>query len=106
MSKFTKYKGEDDGKEQGLQDKPSGPEDGLFVLCKKISSNEQIEKVAVLPDTDKIKASPSSRPLEGSDFLASFDKFSASDKFAGKIRSSLFGGFGGDIPIDSFLQTI
>ena len=43
MSEFPKYEGEDDGEEKGLKNKPSGAENSLLILGKKIPAYKKVQ---------------------------------------------------------------
>jgi hypothetical protein len=57
-----------------LQNKPSGAKDGLFVLSIKISPNEKVKQISILPNAPKIKTSPTSGRFEYGNILLFFDE--------------------------------
>jgi hypothetical protein len=75
LSEFTKDKGKNNGKEKGLENKPSGAKNGLFVLGKKVPAYKKVEKVPVLPDTGKVKPRPPSGWFESGNFILIQDVF-------------------------------
>ena len=74
LSKFSEDKGENNGKEKGLENKPSWAKNGLFVLGKEVSAYKKVKQVAVLPDSGKVKTRPSSGWFEYGNFLFCLDK--------------------------------
>ena len=74
LSEFPENKGENNGEEKGLENKPSGAKNRLFVLGKKVPTYKKVEKVAILPDTGKVKSRPPSGCFEYSNFLLCFDE--------------------------------
>ena len=74
FSEFTEDKGKDNGQEKGLEYKPSGTKNSLFVLGKKVTTNKKVKKISVLPDTGKVKPGPPSGWFKNGNFLRVFDK--------------------------------
>ena len=74
LSKFTEDEGENNGKEKGLKNKPSGTEYRLLILGKKIPAYKKVKQVAVLPDTGKVKSRPPSGWFEYGNILLCFDE--------------------------------
>jgi hypothetical protein len=59
LCEFTEDEGENNGQKEGLENKPSGAKNGLFVLGKEVPAYKKVQKVAVFPDPGKVKPSPS-----------------------------------------------
>jgi hypothetical protein len=74
LSEFPEDKGENDRKEKGLENKPSGAKNGLFVLGKEVPAYKKVKQVAVLPNTGKVKPRPPSGWFEYGNILLCFDK--------------------------------
>ena len=69
LSEFPEDKGENNGEEKGLENKPSGAKNGLFVLGKEVPAYKKVKQVAVLPDTGKVKPRPPSGWFESGNFI-------------------------------------
>ena len=74
LSEFPEDKSENNGKEKGLENKPSGAKNGLFVLGKEVPAYKKIKQIAVLPDTGKVESRPPSGWFEYGNILLSFDE--------------------------------
>ena len=74
MGKFPKNESENNRKEEGLEHKPSWAKNCLFVLGKKVPTYKKVEKVAILPDTGKVKSRPSSGWFEYGNIFLCFDE--------------------------------
>ena len=74
LSEFPEDQGENNGEEKGLENKPSGAKNSLFVLGKEVSAYKKVKQVAVLPDSGKVKTRPSSGWFEYGNFLFCLDK--------------------------------
>jgi hypothetical protein len=74
LSEFPEDKGENNGEEKGLENKPSGAKNGLFVLGKEVPAYKKVKQIAVLPDTGKVKSRPPSGWFEYGNFLFCLDK--------------------------------
>jgi hypothetical protein len=74
LSEFPEDKGENNGEEKGLENKPSGTKNGLLVLGKKVPAYKKVKQVAVLPDACKIKTCPPSGWFEYGNFLFCLDE--------------------------------
>ena len=69
LSEFPEDKGENNGEEKGLENKPSGAKNGLFVLGQEVPAYKKVKQVAVLPDSGKVKPRPPSGWFEYGNFL-------------------------------------
>lgn len=69
LSEFPEDKGENNGEEKGLENKPSGAKNGLFVLGQEVPAHKKVKQVAVLPDSGKVKTRPPSGWFEYGNFL-------------------------------------
>ena len=74
LSEFPEDKGENDRKEKGLENKPGGAKNGLFVLGKEVPAYKKVKQVAILPNTGKVKPRPAGGWFEYGNILLCFDK--------------------------------